>query len=326
MRVKILAYIILAMLLSVSVSAFGVGTQYMENRTLNLYPGQTYLFKVELQNKDEQEVTVKVILDSSIATLIGGPEVTIPAKTYDNVQVYFNITVPKTAQLGDTYNINYLVAPVEKGEGQVPLAVQYDRTFKILVVERPAGLPEEQEPASLPAAPESVLAKMKWVLIPLIFLIIMAVAILIWNKSHQMSNRFGRKEPGFSRHSEIRPQATIKHEPVVQSMPIIHPQIEPEHPVQPMQKPMPIKQEKTILPRHYFHLRSGKSLKSLEELYSELRSMNREEFTHHVNPEKNDFANWIAHVLEKPGLAKSLVGVTSKQETMEMIKNELDQR
>jgi len=331
MRVKTLTYLVLAIILSMSVSAFGISTQYMEENTLKLYPGQNYYYRLGLQNKEEESVLVRIDLESSIATLAGGPEVHIPAKTYEGVNVYFNITVPATAQVGDTYNINYLAAPVKEGEGQIPLSVRYDRTFRVLVVEKPAGI-EEQQPAQLPSDLQQKPGILKWILFPIILIIIIVVAILLWNKSHQISGRLMKKEQGISlKHteSEIKPFQTIKHEPepvVTMQMPIIRPKTEAKPLDQPVQKPMPIKQEKIISQHHYFHLRNGKSLKNLEELYSELKNMNNEEFTHHVNHSKNDFANWVLHILEKPALASQLFKTTAKHETLELIKNELDQR
>ncbi len=40
-----------------------------------------------------------------------------------------------------------------------------------------------------------------------------------------------------------------------------------------------------------FNFSKGSCAKNLEELYSELISMNNDEFSHHVNEERNDFSN-----------------------------------
>jgi hypothetical protein len=168
-------------------------------------------------------------------------------------------------------------------------------------------------------------------------IIIIVVAILLWNKSHQMSGKIMRKESGLStQRKEIKPLQAIRHEPepITPPTPVIRTYQRPEQPqpVKQMQEAAPVKkekaarQEKIISLHHYFHLRNGKSLKSLEELYSEIKAMDHEEYTHHVNHSKNDFANWVLHVLEKPVLAGQLFKTTTKQETLELIKNELDQR
>ena len=119
MRVRILTYLLLIILVSTGVQAFGISYQYMQNKTLELYPGQNYMFKLTVQNKDEEDIRVNIALDSAIATLAGGSELKVPGATYDR-HVFFNITIPEDAQPGDMYNINYLVRPLGRGEGQVP--------------------------------------------------------------------------------------------------------------------------------------------------------------------------------------------------------------
>ena len=52
--------------------------------------------------------------------------------------------------------------------------------------------------------------------------------------------------------------------------------------------------------------------------------MSSEEFKHHVNSEKNDFANWLYHILEKKELANKLFKTTNRSEILGLIKDELD--
>jgi len=320
MRVRLPIFIlaiILLVLLSYDVASYGISYEYLPNKTLSLYPGQNYMFKLTIQNKDPEPVNVNVALDSAIATLEGGPELKIPGETFDKY-VYFNIKVPETAQPGDVYNINYLVSPVDKGEGQVPIAVRYDRNFKVLIVEKPADV-EEQQPAPIPGEAGPGIAK--WIFIPIIIIIVAVLAVLLWKKSNQISGRLVKKEQNL-KPLEMKHHNAIKHETEAKFQPITQSYARPE---QPVIKTINAKQEKKIAPHHYFHLRNGKSIKSLDELYSELRVMSREEFAHHVNTAKNDFANWAAHILEKPALASKLFKTTSKQETLDLIKNELNQ-
>ena len=56
-------------------------------------------------------------------------------------------------------------------------------------------------------------------------------------------------------------------------------------------------------PQKYFFLHEGGELKSLEELYIELQTMEPRVFEHHVNEERNDFANWIRDVMDDRYLA-----------------------
>ncbi len=60
---------------------------------------------------------------------------------------------------------------------------------------------------------------------------------------------------------------------------------------------------KNVHPDHVFHLKSGSTIKNLYELANELATMDEEVFRHHVNEEKNDFHNWIQHIIRDDHLA-----------------------
>ncbi len=60
---------------------------------------------------------------------------------------------------------------------------------------------------------------------------------------------------------------------------------------------------KDVHPDHVFHLKSGSTIKNLYELANELATMDEEVFRHHVNDEKNDFHNWILHIVRDEHLA-----------------------
>lgn len=55
-----------------------------------------------------------------------------------------------------------------------------------------------------------------------------------------------------------------------------------------------------------FWLNSGQILKDLNDLSTALESISDEVFTHHVNEEKNDFADWVENILEDSVCADSL--------------------
>ncbi|MBU0757868.1 MAG: hypothetical protein KKF44_07380 [Nanoarchaeota archaeon] len=59
-------------------------------------------------------------------------------------------------------------------------------------------------------------------------------------------------------------------------------------------------------PEHYFILTSGVAIKNLKELVGSLETMNEGVFRHHVNDERNDFANWVRDILNEPDLADEL--------------------
>lgn len=56
----------------------------------------------------------------------------------------------------------------------------------------------------------------------------------------------------------------------------------------------------------WFRLFSGRSLASIRELYDALGSMSDDVWVHHVNRERNDFANWIEAVFQSGELAEQI--------------------
>ena len=61
-------------------------------------------------------------------------------------------------------------------------------------------------------------------------------------------------------------------------------------------------------------------LQNLNQLPSALRKMDAKTFMHHVNDEKNDFANWTEHVFGEKKLAKSLRSEQTKTGTMRILR------
>ncbi len=55
-----------------------------------------------------------------------------------------------------------------------------------------------------------------------------------------------------------------------------------------------------------FWTTDGKILKNLDELQMAFGTMGEEVFLHHVNQEKNDFADWVEQVLEDRACASAL--------------------
>lgn len=59
-------------------------------------------------------------------------------------------------------------------------------------------------------------------------------------------------------------------------------------------------------PNKHFYTRDNKALKNLIELYDYIRSCEQEDFRHHVDGSKNDFANWVRHVIMDEELAQQI--------------------
>lgn len=67
-----------------------------------------------------------------------------------------------------------------------------------------------------------------------------------------------------------------------------------------------------VQPENYFMLADGQVLKNLGELNKALIKMGPEVFSHHVNPERNDFYNWVKDCYNDKKLASELIKATSK--------------
>ena len=68
-----------------------------------------------------------------------------------------------------------------------------------------------------------------------------------------------------------------------------------------------------------FIVKDGTKLNSLKDLYGHLAVIKDEDFSHHVNEAKNDFANWIEHVHGDKFLAQAVRRAKSKEEIQKAI-------
>lgn len=80
-------------------------------------------------------------------------------------------------------------------------------------------------------------------------------------------------------------------------------------------------------PEQYFILPDGRQIKSVEQLALMMDQIKDEDFSFHVNEEKNDFANWIRDVFGKEDLADKLVELKCKKENqIELLKHSVGSR
>ena len=63
---------------------------------------------------------------------------------------------------------------------------------------------------------------------------------------------------------------------------------------------------------HAFWCHDGSIFRDMKDLAEGLVAMSDEVFAYHVNPEKNDFSNWVRDVLKDEKLASDLAIATSK--------------
>jgi hypothetical protein len=68
-----------------------------------------------------------------------------------------------------------------------------------------------------------------------------------------------------------------------------------------------------VAPEQCFWVNNGPIVKNLRELPGALRRMKQDTFMHHVNKGKNDFSNWIKHVVGDAQLANSVSKMKTKK-------------
>lgn len=82
-----------------------------------------------------------------------------------------------------------------------------------------------------------------------------------------------------------------------------------------------MKDEVLTDPRLYFWLRSGRGLKSSQDLLHYLPEISDEEFSFHVNEHKNDFSQWIQDVFGDKELARFLRDAQTPKEMLDLFVN-----
>jgi len=75
------------------------------------------------------------------------------------------------------------------------------------------------------------------------------------------------------------------------------------------------KNSKTIKTENYFVLGNGGVLKDIKELAECIDHLSDDEFRHHVNEQKNDFANWVRDVFDEKILADELFSIKDRKDT-----------
>ncbi|MBI2176544.1 hypothetical protein HYU40_04350 [Candidatus Woesearchaeota archaeon] len=78
-------------------------------------------------------------------------------------------------------------------------------------------------------------------------------------------------------------------------------------------------------PEKAFWVNNGPVLKNVIELANAARNLTEQQFAHHVNKVKNDFAKWAAEVIRDSELARTLLRIKSKDELAGAITERLKQ-
>ncbi len=78
-----------------------------------------------------------------------------------------------------------------------------------------------------------------------------------------------------------------------------------------------------VIPKHYFNLHMGTSIRNLQELADALEIMDENTFKHHVTKDKNDFSNWVKDVVCDIDLSKELLKAKTREEALKIMKKRI---
>jgi len=78
-----------------------------------------------------------------------------------------------------------------------------------------------------------------------------------------------------------------------------------------------------VHPDNTFKLNTGKEIKNLKQLLHVLKDISPDSFAHHVNDDKNDFANWIRDSVKDEELADMMERTTDFDKTKELINDRI---
>ena len=78
-------------------------------------------------------------------------------------------------------------------------------------------------------------------------------------------------------------------------------------------------------PEKAFWVNNGPVLKNIIELATAAKKLTPQQFMHHANKAKNDFAKWVEEVIRDSELAKKIRHVKTKDELAHIVKNRLRQ-
>lgn len=195
-------YLILFLLCINIAFGLGIATQPMKDSTLKMLPGESVLFKVELQNGADEDTYVKFELISEIGFVVDFKDsYFLEANTYDTV-LFINLTVPQNASLLTEYPVKISVVPIvpeEDRKGTIPMSFKVSKSFKVLVVDelgqtkRPIvklEKPAQTEPKQAETIPETVKNSEQETnrALPILFILALsAIVLMLWHKSSRLS-------------------------------------------------------------------------------------------------------------------------------------------
>lgn len=79
-------------------------------------------------------------------------------------------------------------------------------------------------------------------------------------------------------------------------------------------------QKKEVTPEHHFTLKNGQKLTSFRDLLEALSFIDDETYNYHVTEDRNDFAEWVEHILEEEKLAEKIRNKKAREELLKILR------
>lgn len=149
---KILTFLVSFSLLGIlvlsSVSAFAVSSKYWEEKSLELYPGQSEIVQIFLQNMaGDKDITVKasMLQPAGIAEFSGDTD-TYSVPLGQKVQINISFTAPENAVVGTTKSVilSFKIADTSQDKN-LGIGSSIEKIIPVVIVPKPVE--EKETPA-----------------------------------------------------------------------------------------------------------------------------------------------------------------------------------
>ncbi len=131
---KLLVWLIIALSLISSVSALGLISPPLGNKTLEILEDQSALFRIGIQNAAGPDMNVTVSVSGIARILDEQPSYYLPSGT-TYYEILLNVTPPKYAKVGDYFGFSVSLGTASASGGQVPFRTGISKSFQVRIIE-----------------------------------------------------------------------------------------------------------------------------------------------------------------------------------------------
>jgi ATP-dependent Zn protease len=182
---KIILVLLVLLVLTSFVSAFGVSSPYWKGNPLKMAKGETRIVNLNLQNNvGDEDVTVKAEIEEGHEIVSLSKDIyTVKARTYD-MMVPVEIKIPEDAK--EEYRVILNFKTVSAGEeGKVSFGTAMQVGFMVIPTEKPA-IAETETPAEKPSYSS-------WgVFLGIIILIIIIILVILMLRRSKKKSQQGK--------------------------------------------------------------------------------------------------------------------------------------